>query len=148
KERKFLRFVRFFFIVVVAIVIMTLNIEKVESVDMNDSVNINLEHRHVDSLDYCMRINDIKLFLSEIQFLNEENLKGYILELSDPKVLYRSNWENYDGEMYLDISNLNKEESLEGVPVTLSLPSITAGVKSELTFFIYIINDIIPEQPE
>ena len=124
----------------------------VVSSDTVDSPSITLNYYHYDTLDYCMRASDVELSLSDVLAMDDDQLKWAIIKQSNPMMLYR----RYDLEMAfwphyhvkssdLDISQLKREASSLGMPVTYTLPSVTEGVVSQLQFLVYVIDDTTPD---
>ena len=122
------------------------------SSDMVDNTSVTLKHYHYDTIDYCMRASDVTFQLNEIISMDEDQLKQEIIRKSEPVMLFRKSdldmtlWPNYSVTISdLDISQLKREPSQVGTPVTYTLPSVTEGILSQLQILVYIVGNTMPD---
>lgn len=122
------------------------------SSDMVDNTSVTLKHYHYDTIDYCMRASDVTFQLNEIISMDEDQLKQEIIRKSEPVMLFRKSdldmtlWPNYSVTISdLDISQLKREPSQAGTPVTYTLPSVTEDILSQLQILVYIVDNTIPD---
>ncbi len=122
------------------------------SSDTVDNTSVTLKHYHHDTTDYCMRASDVTFQLNEIISMDEDQLKQEIIRKSEPVMLFRKSdldmtlWPRYSVTISdLDISQLKREPSQAGTPVTYTLPSVTEGILSQLQILVYIVDNTIPD---
>ena len=122
------------------------------SSDTVDNTSVTLKHYHHDTIDYCMRASDVTFQLNEIISMDEDQLKKEIIRKSEPVMLFRKSdldmtlWPNYSVTISdLDISQLKREPSQVGTPVTYTLPSVTEGILSQLQILVYIVGNTMPD---
>lgn len=122
------------------------------SSDTVDNTSVTLKHYHYDTIDYCMRASDVTFQLNEIISMDEDQLKQEIIRKSEPVMLFRKSdldmtlWPNYSVTISdLDISQLKREPSQAGTPVTYTLPSVTEGILSQLQILVYIVGNTMPD---
>ena len=122
------------------------------SSDTVDNTSVTLKHYHYDTIDYCMRASDVTFQLNEIISMDEDQLKQEIIRKSEPVMLFRKSdldmtlWPNYSVTISdLDISQLKREPSQTGTPVTYTLPSVTEGILSQLQILVYIVGNTMPD---
>lgn len=122
------------------------------SSDTVDNTSVTLKHYHYDTIDYCMRASDVTFQLNEIISMDEDQLKQEIIRKSEPVMLFRKSdldmtlWPNYSVTISdLDISQLKREPSQVGTPVTYTLPSVTEGILSQLQILVYIVGNTMPD---
>lgn len=122
------------------------------SSDTVDNTSVTLKHYHYDTIDYCMRASDVTFQLDEIISMDEDQLKQEIIRKSEPVMLFRKSdldmtlWPNYSVTISdLDISQLKREPSQAGTPVTYTLPSVTEGILSQLQILVYIVGNTMPD---
>lgn len=122
------------------------------SSDTVDNTSVTLKHYHYDTIDYCMRASDVIFQLNEIISMDEDQLKQEIIRKSEPVMLFRKSdldmtlWPNYSVTISdLDISQLKREPSQAGTPVTYTLPSVTEGILSQLQILVYIVGNTMPD---
>ena len=122
------------------------------SSDTVDNTSVTLKHYHYDTIDYCMRASDVTFQLNEIISMDEDQLKQEIIRKSEPVMLLRKSdldmtlWPNYSVTISdLDISQLKREPSQAGTPVTYTLPSVTEDILSQLQILVYIVDNTIPD---
>ena len=122
------------------------------SSDTVDNTSVTLKHYHHDTIDYCMRASDVTFQLNEIISMDEDQLKQEIIRKSEPVMLFRKSdldmtlWPNYSVTISdLDISQLKREPSQVGTPVTYTLPSVTEGILSQLQILVYIVGNTMPD---
>lgn len=122
------------------------------SSDTVDNTSVTLKHYHYDTIDYCMRASDVTFQLDEIISMDEDQLKQEIIRKSEPAMLFRKSdldmtlWPNYSVTISdLDISQLKREPSQAGTPVTYTLPSVTEGILSQLQILVYIVGNTMPD---
>ena len=99
-----------------------------------------------------MRASDVTFQLNEIISMDEDQLKQEIIRKSEPVMLFRKSdldmtlWPRYSVTISdLDISQLKREPSQAGTPVTYTLPSVTEGILSQLQILVYIVDNTIPD---
>lgn len=124
------------------------------SSDTVDNTSVTLKHYHYDTIDYCMRASDVTFQLNEIISMDEDQLKQEIIRKSEPVMLFRKSdldmtlWPNYSVTISdLDISQLKREPSQAGTPVTYTLPSVTGDILSQLQILVYIVGNTMPDSP-
>ena len=122
------------------------------SSDTVDNTSVTLKHYHYDTIDYCMRASDVTFQLNEIISMDEDQLKQEIIRKSEPVMLFRKSdldmtlWPNYNVTISdLDISQLKREPSQAGTPVTYTLPSVTGDILSQLQILVYIVGNTMPD---
>lgn len=122
------------------------------SSDTVDNTSVTLKHYHHDTIDYCMRASDVTFQLNEIISMDEDQLKQEIIRKSEPVMLFRKSdldmtlWPRYSVTISdLDISQLKREPSQAGTPVTYTLPSVTEGILSQLQILVYIVDNTMPD---
>ena len=122
------------------------------SSDTVDNTSVTLKHYHHDTIDYCMRASDVTFQLNEIISMDEDQLKQEIIRKSEPVMLFRKSdldmtlWPNYSVTISdLDISQLKREPSQAGTPVTYTLPSVTGDILSQLQILVYIVGNTMPD---
>lgn len=122
------------------------------SSDTVDNTSVTLKHYHYDTIDYCMRASDVTFQLNEIISMDEDQLKQEIIRKSEPVMLLRKSdldmtlWPNYSVTISdLDISQLKREPSQAGTPVTYTLPSVTGDILSQLQILVYIVGNTMPD---
>lgn len=122
------------------------------SSDTVDNTSVTLKHYHHDTIDYCMRASDVTFQLNEIISMDEDQLKQEIIRKSEPVMLFRKSdldmtlWPNYSVAISdLDISQLKREPSQAGTPVTYTLPSVTGDILSQLQILVYIVDNTMPD---
>ena len=122
------------------------------SSDTVDNTSVTLKHYHYDTIDYCMRASDVTFQLNEIISMDEDQLKQEIIRKSEPVMLFRKSdldmtlWPRYSVTISdLDISQLKREPSQVGTPVTYTLPSVTEGILSQLQILVYIVDNTMPD---
>lgn len=122
------------------------------SSDTVDNTSVTLKHYHYDTIDYCMRASDVTFQLNEIISMDEDQLKQEIIRKSEPVMLFRKSdldmtlWPNYSVTISdLDISQLKREPSQAGTPVTYTLPSVTGDILSQLQILVYIVGNTMPD---
>ena len=120
------------------------------SSDTVDNTSVTL--KHYDTIDYCMRASDVTFQLNEIISMDEDQLKQEIIRKSEPVMLFRKSdldmtlWPRYSVTISdLDISQLKREPSQVGTPVTYTLPSVTEGILSQLQILVYIVGNTMPD---
>lgn len=120
------------------------------SSDTVDNTSVTL--KHYDTIDYCMRASDVTFQLNEIISMDEDQLKQEIIRKSEPVMLFRKSdldmtlWPRYSVTISdLDISQLKREPSQVGTPVTYTLPSVTEGILSQLQILVYIVDNTMPD---
>lgn len=122
------------------------------SSDTVDNTPVTLKRYHHDTIDYCMRASDVTFQLNEIISMDEDQLKQEIIRKSEPVMLFQKSdldmtlWPRYSVTISdLDISQLKREPSKAGTPVTYTLPSVTEGILSQLQILVYIVDNTIPD---
>lgn len=122
------------------------------SSDTVDNTSVTLKRYHHDTIDYCMGASDVTFQLNEIISMDEDQLKQEIIRKSEPVMLFRKSdldmtlWPNYSVTISdLDISQLKREPSQAGTPVTYTLPSVTEGILSQLQILVYIVGNTMPD---
>jgi hypothetical protein len=98
---------------------------------------------HTDSSDYCMQAHDVTLALSQMQSLDDRALYAEIERTSAYAFLIRPGGlttrltEGY----HTDFSKVERKPGDAGYPVTVTLPEITPGVVSAITYRVYVTDD-------
>lgn len=100
---------------------------------------------HTDTVDYCMRAYDVTVGLKELQECDSrEEMKQMILKAANPKLLYREDLvtEVEDENIAVDFHNFQPEANDDGYEMILTLPSLTEGEESRVTFRVYVTDDL------
>lgn len=107
--------------------------------------NDNHDRTNTDTVDYCLTAHDVEIDLFEFQkYATQAELEDAITESAQMVFFIRnkdipsSEWERVTTGFTVDYSNLKQSPLEEGYPVTVTLPEITAGVRSAITFRVYV----------
>ena len=102
---------------------------------------------HADTADYCMRVSDVTVGLSELSGLSEGEKQALVEKVSDYEIYtwsvpYRS-W----GERVSPRGNFGSVswDRAGSYRISVSLPSLTDGVTSQISYTLTIIDDLPPE---
>lgn len=103
---------------------------------------------HTDTDDYCLRAHDVKIGLSEFSAKSRSELESDIIQASDFAFLIRDS-ANETGTFVpissgytVDFSNLEETVSTSGYVITVSLPAITLASPSNITFRVFVEDDL------
>lgn len=98
-----------------------------------------------DTLDYCLRAHDVQITHSSLRALmaeGEEALKEALERASQYEFFLRGRGFKQLREGYTtDVSQVRAEVAEEGYPVTVTLPAVTEGVVSKITYRVYVVAD-------
>lgn len=102
------------------------------------------QDNHTDTTDYCMRAYDVTVGLKELsQCVSDKDRENLILQTAAPKFLLRSDWTRLDaGRLHADFTKVTYEANESGYEVRLSAPSVTEGIDSSMSFYVYIKDDL------
>ena len=106
------------------------------------------EH-HTDTLDYCLRVHDVSVNMTELQGLNEgqkkelvENASGYAFYTW--KTLWTEWGERVSGSG--DFSSVNWDQ--EGTyKITVKMTPLHEGVRSEIFYYLTVVDDLPKPEP-
>lgn len=103
---------------------------------------------HTDTDDYCLRAHDVTIGLSEFSAKSRADLESDITAASAFELKIRDT-ANETGKFILissgysvDFSNLAEAASSSGYRITVTLPAITLSEPSQITFRVYVIDDL------
>ena len=103
---------------------------------------------HTDTDDYCLRAHDVTIGLSEFSGKSRMELESDIAAASAFEFKIRDT-ANETGQFVpissgytIDFSNLTESISSSGYRITVTLPAITLSEPSQITFRVYVIDDL------
>jgi len=102
---------------------------------------------HTDTVDYCMRAHDVTIGLSEFSSMTRAELEseiisksGFLFRIRDSAPSF-NDWTLVTSGYTVDFSALQEAETMLGYPVVVTLPVITPGVTSQITFRVFVVDD-------
>lgn len=105
-------------------------------------------NHHNDTDDYCLRADDVKIGTLELQsYETDEERFAAILDAANLEIRIRSKTGELSNpiekDMYIpDFQQIQWYENLEGYAVTVYVPPIRLEGASEITFLVYVVDDI------
>ena len=106
------------------------------------------EH-HEDTLDYCLRVHNVTVYMSELQGLEAgqkkalvENASGYAFYTW--RIPYRAWEERVSGSGDFSGVNWDQEGSYK---ITVRMPALSDGVVSEVSYTLTIVDDLPEPEP-
>ena len=103
---------------------------------------------HTDTDDYCLRAHDVTIGLSEFSGKSRADLESDIVAASAFEFKIRDTasssgkFELISSGYSVDFSNLTETVSSSGYRITVTLPAITLSEPSQITFRVYVIDDL------
>jgi uncharacterized repeat protein (TIGR02543 family) len=112
---------------------------------------LNHDNRVWDTSDYCLRVYNVSIGLSEIQSLNKDKtaIEELIIKTADPDIRVRNSaytWKDWTRlaieRLSFDFSRFSPVPNENGYEVTVTAPAIQRDTDSTIPFTVYVVDDL------
>jgi uncharacterized repeat protein (TIGR02543 family) len=116
-----------------------------------EQLTLNHDNRVWDTSDYCLRVYNVSIGLSEIQSLNEDEtaIEELIIKTAAPDIRVRNSadsWKDWTRlaveRLSFDFSRFSPVPNKNGYQVTVTAPAIWRDTDSTIPFTVYVVDDL------
>ena len=116
-----------------------------------EQLTLNHDNRVWDTSDYCLRVYNVSIGLSEIQSLNKDKtaIEELIIKTADPDIRVRNSaytWKDWTRlaieRLSFDFSRFSPVPNGNGYEVTVTAPAIQRNTDSTIPFTVYVVDDL------